>query len=148
MAALGVGLVAVAACVDSASGREPYASFYTPGKAAYCGSVVDITGDNPGYVRWLYCWTPNDGFTVELRDANRRPFARYVAKNKRHYEPSTRRLGYRQDWWLNRAGQEGTGTAGPGSVLIRCASRVSGLTCTNRRGHGFWLGRFRGYRLF
>src|SRR3954452_5749495 len=123
---------------DSASGREPYASFYTPGKAAYCGSVVDITGDNPGYVPWLYCWTPNDGFTIELRDAKARPSARNVAKNKWHYEPSTRRLTYRQDWWMNRAGQEGTGTGGRGDVMIRCASRTSGLTCTNRRGHGFW----------
>jgi hypothetical protein len=146
--ALTLGLATAAVCVSSAGGREPYASFYTPGKAAYCSSVVDITGDNAGYVPWLYCWTPNDGFTIELRDVNRRPSARYVAKNKRHHESSTRRLTYRQEWWLNRAGREGTGTAGQGNVLIRCASRTTGLTCTNRRGHGFWLGRYRGYRLF
>ena len=132
----------------SASSREPYASFYTPGKAAYCGSVLDITGDNPGYVPWLYCWTPNDGYTIELRDARRPPAARYVAKNKWHYEPATRRLTFAQDWWLNRAGHEGTGRTGRGDVLIRCASRSNGLTCTNRHGHGFWLGRFRGYRIF
>lgn len=141
-----MGLAATSA--GSASGREPYASFYTPGKAIYCGSVVDITGDNANYVPWLYCWTPNDGYTIELRDARRPPAGRYVAKNKWHYEPSTRRLTYRQDWWLNRVGQEGTGANGRGDVLIRCASRSNGLTCTNRRGHGFWLGRFRGYRLF
>jgi hypothetical protein len=145
---LAVAFAAAAACVGGATAREPYASFYTPGKAAYCGSVQDITGDNVGYVPWLYCWTPNDGFTIELRDTDRRPSARYVAKNRWHYEPSTRRLTYRQDWWLNRAGQEGTGTAGLGNVLIKCASRTSGLRCTNRHGHGFWLGRFRGFRLF
>jgi hypothetical protein len=30
----------------------------------------------------------------------------------------------------------------------RCTSRPTGLTCRNRRGHGFWFGRPRGYRVF
>jgi hypothetical protein len=29
-----------------------------------------------------------------------------------------------------------------------CISRRTGLTCVNRAGHGWWLGRVRGYRLF
>lgn len=144
---LALGLAVAGACAGGASGVEPYPSFYTPAKAAYCTSAGDITGDNPNYVPWLYCWTPNDGYTVELRDTRHRPAARYVPKNKRNYEASTRRLAFGQEWWLNRAGQEGTGRA-RGQILIRCASRSDGLTCTNRHGHGFWLGRFRGYRLF
>ena len=34
------------------------------------------------------------------------------------------------------------------SAGFTCASRASGLTCTNRAGHGWWLGRYKGYRLF
>jgi hypothetical protein len=29
-----------------------------------------------------------------------------------------------------------------------CTSRRTGLTCWNRGGHGWWLGRYRGYRFF
>lgn len=29
-----------------------------------------------------------------------------------------------------------------------CLSQRTGLTCKNRTGHGWWLGRFRGYRIF
>jgi Family of unknown function (DUF6636) len=31
---------------------------------------------------------------------------------------------------------------------FRCTSRPKGLTCANPSGHGFWLGRQRGFRLF
>ena len=130
-----------------AAAREPYASFYTPGKAALCSMVVDITGENPTYVPWLYCWTPNDGFTVTLT-ASRRPHASTVKANKWHYEPGGRPLGFGKAWWMNRDSASGWGSGGAGDVLIRCVSRASGLTCTNRAGHGFWLGRFRGYRLY
>jgi len=29
-----------------------------------------------------------------------------------------------------------------------CTSRRTGLLCWNRVGHGWWLGRYRGYRTF
>lgn len=32
--------------------------------------------------------------------------------------------------------------------LYHCASRSTGLTCSNQVGHGWWLGRYRGYRIF
>ncbi|MGZ6285275.1 MAG: DUF6636 domain-containing protein [Ktedonobacterales bacterium] len=31
---------------------------------------------------------------------------------------------------------------------VVCRSRSTGLTCVNQRGHGWWLGRYVGYRLF
>jgi hypothetical protein len=31
---------------------------------------------------------------------------------------------------------------------FRCTSRATGLTCVNRAGHGWWLGRFKGYWVF
>jgi hypothetical protein len=131
----------------AAAAREPYANFYTPGKAVLCSMVADITGDNSAYVPWLYCWTPNDGFTVTLT-ARRRARASMLKTNKWHYEPGGRQLSFGQAWWMNRNSNNGWGSGGVGDVLIRCVSRTTGLTCTNRARHGFWLGRFRGYRLF
>lgn len=128
-----------------ATAREPYANFYTPAKAVLCSAVVDITGENSNYVPWLFCWTPNDGFTVSL-SASRRPSTRALKRYKWHYEPGGRTLRFGQAWWLNRDGVSGWGSRGTGDVLIRCVSRSSSLTCTNRAGHGFWLGRFPGYR--
>jgi hypothetical protein len=29
-----------------------------------------------------------------------------------------------------------------------CTSLRTGLTCKNRSGHGWWLGRYKGYRIF
>jgi hypothetical protein len=127
--------------------REPYATFYTPGKAVLCSSLVDLTGDNRSFVPSLFCWTPNDGFNIAL-SASRRPRASTQKAYKWHYEPGGRPLGFGQAWWINREGVQGLGRGGVGDVLIRCVSRTNGLTCTNRAGHGFWLGRFRGYRLF
>jgi hypothetical protein len=37
---------------------------------------------------------------------------------------------------------------GSGRLVFRCVSRRTGLTCTNARGHGWWIGRYHGYRLF
>ena len=35
-----------------------------------------------------------------------------------------------------------------GTTVFICTSRRTGLTCSNRDRHGFWLGRYRGYRVF
>jgi hypothetical protein len=132
---------------DAALAREPGADFHTPGHAVLCGRVVDITGDNPAYVPWLFCWTPNDGFTIWLH-ANGTPRHATHHKYKWHYERSPRALTFGSSWWLNRAGRAGFNALGAGDVLIRCISHASGLTCTNRADHGFWLRRYRGYRVF
>lgn len=128
------------------SGSHSIASFYTPEKAAYCNLIADITGENY-FTPFLLCWTPNDGFTATLR-ASGKPTTAYDKRNKWYYPPrSIRRLRFGQSWWANADAFEGTG-AGRGDVLFRCQSRSSGLTCENRAGHGFWFGRFRGYRIF
>ena len=52
---------------------------------------------------------------------------------------------------LLRFGQQwsfGPDASGVGPINYRCWSRRTGLTCRNRQGHGWWLGRYRGYRLF
>jgi hypothetical protein len=144
-------IVAVVACAAiysrGAAAREPYATFYTPGKAVLCSSVLDITGENPNFVPSLFCWTPNDGFNVAL-GAGRRPHASTQKAYKWHYETGGRLLTFERAWWMNRNGVQGWDRGGVGDVLIRCTSTNTGLTCVNRAGHGFWLGRYRGYRLF
>src|SRR4051794_6541114 len=79
------------ASANAVVAREPYADFHTPNRAVLCGRVVDITGDNPGYVPWLFCWTPNDGFTIWLH-ANGMPRHATRLAYKWHYEPSPREL--------------------------------------------------------
>lgn len=98
------------------------AVFRTPGEAAYCN---DYSGD-------LICWTPNDGFTVDMTKRGR-PHKSY---RKDH-------IGYVD----NRAPVLRCGKTKRLSSFV-CKSRSSGLTCTNLRGHGWRLGRYVGYRLF
>ena len=103
------------------------AAFRTPKKAAYCGLTE---GEGPSH---LLCWTPNDGFTVDMggRSQVRK---RYISANRGYFDPAPARvLRFGQSW-----------RTGP----FRCASARSGLTCTNDGRHGWWLGRFRGYRIF
>jgi len=111
------------------------ADFKTPQQAAYCdfqpkGAIGE--GGEPFKANNLLCWTPNDGFYVTM---NRSGGAEH---------------GYFEDYFK--------GTTPPAATLrfgarwrlggFRCVSRSSGLTCTNASGHGWWLGRFRGYRMF
>src|SRR5215211_1949130 len=103
--------------------------FKTPGEAAYCGLVIR----NYDAVK-LVCFTPNDGFTVAMT-ARGYPRKARVALNFDRY-PQAPMLRFGRSWWSSDAG-----------VWI-CTSRRLGLTCKNKAGHGWWLGRYRGYRLF
>lgn len=123
-------VVALLAASVSAAVTAPSAhaliDFVTPKRAAYCG-----TTHGPGFP-YLMCWTPNDGFTVTM-SARGRP-------SKSYGKP-----GYHDPYpgFMLRFGETHT--------MVRtytCTSRRTGVTCTNRAGHGWWLGRFRGYRLF
>ena len=103
------------------------AAFRTPDKAAYCGLTEN---EGPPY---LICWTPNDGFTVYM-SASGRTHKRYDPHNRGWFDPAPGQvLGFGQSWhWHSYS----------------CQSARSGLTCRNRAAHGWWLGRFRGYRIF
>jgi hypothetical protein len=149
---------AVSAFPSDAGSSHSIASFYTPGKAAYCKFHVPLEPIGASYPPPLECWTPNDGFTVSMTDG--RVSKRYVSGNKWRFARSIRRLTFRQNWWSSTVGlvvddfgnsyddyREGTG-APKGIAIYRCSSRATGLTCRNRVGHGWWLGRYRGYRIF
>jgi hypothetical protein len=102
------------------------ADFRTPKGVAYCGVSH---GESP---HALICWTPKDGFTLDM-GARGFPRKRYVRANRGFHDYVGRTLRFGRRW------------AGAG---FYCVSRRTGLTCTNRAGHGWWLGRYRGYRLF
>ena len=101
--------------------------FKTPKGAAYCGTD-HYTG------RTLTCWTPNDGFTISMRRRGTRVYKTYLGHNKGRHDPHIgQTLSFGRTWRSNG---------------FRCISQSDGLTCTNLEGHGWWLGRYVGYRVF
>ena len=120
---------ALALTITPASSAFAISEFRTPKHAAYCGPTHGAAPPR------MICWTPDDGFTVSM-DKRGRARSRYVSDNRGFRDPITKRVLRFGKTWRN-------------SVLgYRCVSRRTGLTCRNRDGHGWWLGRFRGYRLF
>jgi len=118
--------LAAGALVASPASAGDGAVFRTPGEAAYCTFALTYPPLQ------VVCWTPNDGFTVQMTMSGR-PHKYYEPWNRGHLENSAPVLRFGQEKRL-------------GSVV--CRSRSKGLTCTNRRGHGWYLGRYVGYRLF
>ncbi len=130
----------------------PVPLFRTPGGAAYC--VLGTGGlepENPV----LRCWTPNDGFTVSVAfdEPSANAFWRkaYRGANRGRTPRGYRllRYGHTRRVYCDVSGKSVDNCLGGGSdVAFTCTSRRSGLTCRNRVGRGFWLGRYVGYRLF
>ncbi len=148
------GLVAVAAA-EGGWGFYPRPLFRTPQSAVYC--YVDGTNHEDRSPQ-LFCWTPNDGWAVEIGWRNQRATTAYYTKRPaivhgmgvlKGYRPRARVLGFGRRWAIRCRDTANVGSCGTrGVVAFTCVSRVSGLTCTNAADHGFWIGRFRGYRLF
>lgn len=88
----------------------------------------------------LICWTPNDGFTVRMY-ADGRVSKSYQKANRNFKDKffAADLLGYNK-WWFHM-----TSVA---DLKYACVSRTNGLTCKNRDQHGWWIGRYRGYRIF
>jgi hypothetical protein len=134
-----------------ASAAPPHStSFWTPGKLA-AGAVCKFDGNLArfGHTPVLTCSGTQNPVTVLLEARGRprvshRPFG--VNGFGWFYGPPFV-LHFGATWWGDRRGDSGTGRSSR-RVLFRCASRESGLTCRSRSGHGFWLGRIRGHRVF
>ena len=117
-----LAVLALTACTGAATAdAQEGAQFATPGQAAYCNAYSG-----------LICWTPNDGFTVNMGPGSY-PTKVYRRDHRGYIDSSAPILRF------GRAVRLGA---------YVCVSRRSGLTCTNRRGHGWWLGRYVGYRIF
>lgn len=130
-----VGALGLASClaVASLSGASALSAFHTPGWAAYC--FVPFPHEAPLSATGLTCVTPNDGFTISMgpRDRPRYGYDR-KARGSRDPFAATRLLRFGQHWAVR--------------LYWHCVSRQTGLTCWNKAGHGWWLGRYRGYRVF
>ena len=114
-------------------------AFHTPGKAVECVVPFSYVSGPPPFI----CWTPNDGFTVRMTPRGRVQ-KRYDRGNRGYHDYFAARvlLGFGREWSFGPDGR------GIGPIDYRCSSRRTGLTCRNRAGHGWWLGRFRGYKIF
>lgn len=138
---LAAGL-AVLSAPTSASGANPsYVAFRTPGSAAYCsywpgwvanGGVEGGFHEGTSKDAAVECWTPNDGFNVRMSNRGRVLPVEYT-RSLHGYKPRAKRV--------LAFGKTSTFHG------IRCASRRTGLTCTNRDTHGWWIGRFHGYSI-
>jgi hypothetical protein len=119
------------------SGRwATFAKFVMPGNTAYCGSFRSTD---------VFCWRPADGLTLGMSSRGH-PTRRLDSTYKSYHDPismSTKGSGAKSPNLLLPFGR---------TYVVRsawkCPSRRPGLTCTNRDGHGWFLGRRRGSRLF
>jgi hypothetical protein len=99
--------------------KEPYPGFHTPRRAIYCQyATFRPLG--------LTCWRPRDGYTVAMHVTGR-PITGYQYANRRAYEDASPILGYGRSWGSYR--------------VIGCKSTAGGLTCKNRGGHGWTIGK-------
>ena len=120
-------LAMATAALAAASSAAAVAAFVTPHRTAYCGISE---GEAP---LSLICWRPADGLTLEMRQIGRVQ-KRIHSSNRAYRDPAPARLlRFEQKWRL---------------LGWVCVSRSTGLTCTNRSGQGWWLGRLQGSRLF
>lgn len=125
-------LVALAAPPDAFAAEW---DFKTPGEAAYCR--LEFTRNTFDAFR---CITPNDGFWVRftgLAAGTKVKVTKGYAANYRGYrDPAVRVLGFGKVFHSSDA------------AVVTCWSRANGLTCTHYGGLSFWLGRYRGYRIY
>lgn len=148
-------LASTTALAATYPGFKPRPLFGTPGKAAYC--YTDYAGYEDNRAK-LFCWTPNDGWWASIEWNGRRartgtydtlPQIVHGMTKLKGYAPQARLLGFGRHWRLRCDDPGAFKTCdGRGVTAFTCASTRNGLTCRNAAGHGFWIGRFRGYRLF
>lgn len=120
--------VAVGGLGDSAQ-ASALSAFHTPGWHAQCF----VTGEESPPT--LTCWRTGDGLLFRM-GASGRVVNEVDGDFKRYFDPftATRRLGFGRYWTF--------------ASRFTCASKPDGLTCWNRSGRGFRLGRPWGWRIF
>ena len=119
---LALAAVAIAAAIvvpPLSAAKAPYPGFHTPKRAVFCRyATFKPLG--------LTCWRPRDGYTVAMHVTGR-PIVGYEYSNRHAYEDAAPTLRYGKTWGSYR--------------VIGCKSAVAGLTCKNRRGHGWTIGK-------
>jgi hypothetical protein len=137
-------VVAAVAAVVLAGEALAVPAFQTPRKTIYC-EVAEAFERPPGYVPHLVCWRSRNGFTVYLYPRRGAEIA-WNRALKGTYMVAGLVLRFGQQWWWTKW-ESGIGSA-PRGLYYWCFNRTTGLTCADRFGHGFWLGRTRGFWLF
>ena len=129
-------LVLVAAALF-APGRAEAAfefGFKTPGGAAYCQLEVENSSANA-----FRCFTPNDGWWIRFNriNGNSPTVSKGYSARYRDFHPTgASLLAFGKDWHSSDAD------------AVVCRSRSNGLTCKTYSGLSFWIGRYKGYRIF
>jgi hypothetical protein len=130
---IGVGaalvVFAIASLSPSAGAVGQRWDFRTPGDAAYCR--LELGG--------LRCIRPNDGLWIRITVSSSgiaRITKGYAHRWRAFRDRTVRTLGYNRAWLSSDA------------ALLTCVSRRTGLTCNYYKGRAFWLGRYRGYRIY
>jgi hypothetical protein len=102
-----------------------YPGFHTPRRTVYCRyAQAPPLG--------LTCWRPRDGYTMSMHVTGR-VVRGYVFANRKAYEDFAPTLRYGKTWG--------------GTEKIFCRSLQTGLTCKNKAGHGWVLGKV-SYKVF
>jgi hypothetical protein len=136
-----VAIVGLALCAAASAVTD----LRTTDKQIYCG-VVEAFEVPASFQAPLACWRRSNGFSVFLK-ASGIVRTEWNPRNKNGPDYAVRVLKIGQDWWSTK-GYSGLGRGPDRGVVYRCFSRVGGLTCVNRAGRGFWLGRERGFSLY
>jgi len=131
---LAVVVAAVTVALPASARTVAYVSFRTPSKNIYCAYSSGL--GSPAYLRCdirsgLHHPTPGahhcvEGVYGQSIGMTKTGAAQVLCISDTTYNPQARVLAYGTSW--SRDG-------------FRCTSRSSGLTCTNQRGHGFFLSR-------
>jgi hypothetical protein len=123
--------------VFGSAAAAPRYDFKTPGEAAYCRMEF-----RANFLDSFRCVTPNDGFWIRFVGLN--SSGGYKVHITKGYSPQYR--GLRQ---MTSVLGFGKTFSSSDAQLIVCTSRRSGLTCKYPpSGLSFWLGRYRGYRIY
>jgi hypothetical protein len=133
-------LVPLLACLATAllapglARAETLEAFKTPGEAAYCQMEI-----SNGIFNAFRCFTPNDGWWIRFSSLNGRNVQVTKGTDDRYrgYRSSAfQLLPFGKTWWSSDAS------------VVTCVSRSTGLTCKEYNGLTFWIGRYRGYRIY
>jgi hypothetical protein len=116
---------ALVAALAAAPVAAAVTAFVTPKRGAYC--KVDTGAAK------LVCWRPSNGFTARMT-ATGKVSAGIESANRGRFDSAPGRvLGLGKTW-----------TRGAWA----CTNRKTGLICLNRKSHGWFFGKVRGYRKF
>ena len=127
-----VSIAALLPGIARAADSSP--AFKTPGEAAYC--QMEFTKN---YFDAFRCFTPNDGWWIRFSGltGSNVQITKGVDERYRGYKDSSfSLLRFGKTWWSSDAD------------TITCWSRSTGLTCKQFDGLTFWIGRYRGYRIY